>query len=155
MKTCIAAILLILLAVLVAAPVLSGPVGRKGRAARSPPPPVPPPSPRRWPHPLALAPAVPGRDVVGSFSIVSMFLRADIVVKAVMILLLLASLWSSDHHFQQADHSQQPQAQARKFEKCSGPASRWMMGSTFLPLHLSFFIHEDRRHLGHSRLAPA
>src|ERR1700755_3582714 len=33
-------------------------------------------------------------DVLGSFSIVSMFMRADIVVKAVMILLLVSSLWS-------------------------------------------------------------
>ena len=41
--------------------------------------------------------ALPGTEAVGdassSFSIVSMFLRADYVVKAVMILLLLASLW--------------------------------------------------------------
>src|SRR4249919_925848 len=33
-------------------------------------------------------------SAIGSISVVSLFMRADLVVKTVMVLLLLASLWS-------------------------------------------------------------
>jgi len=45
-----------------------------------------------------------------------MFMRADIIVKAVMILLLLASLWSWTIIFNKLA-AFRPQAQARRFEK--------------------------------------
>jgi biopolymer transport protein TolQ len=53
----------------------------------------------------------------GNFSIVSMFLRADIVVKAVMILLLLASLWSWTIIFNKLMAISSLKRKARKFEK--------------------------------------
>jgi biopolymer transport protein TolQ len=59
----------------------------------------------------------PAGDVVGSFSIVSMFLRADIVVKVVMIMLLLASLWSWTIIFNKLIILSSLKRKARKFEK--------------------------------------
>jgi biopolymer transport protein TolQ len=56
-----------------------------------------------------------GGDV--SFSIVSMFLRADIVVKAVMVLLLLASLWSWTIIFNKLVTLSGLKRKARRFEK--------------------------------------
>jgi len=53
----------------------------------------------------------------GNFSIVSMFLRADIVVKAVMILLLLASLWSWTIIFNKLMAISSLKRKARRFEK--------------------------------------
>jgi biopolymer transport protein TolQ len=64
---------------------------------------------------VAAAPA--SNDVLGSFSIVSMFLRADIVVKAVMILLLLASLWSWTIIFNKLATLANLKRKAKKFEK--------------------------------------
>jgi biopolymer transport protein TolQ len=53
----------------------------------------------------------------GGFSIVSMFMRADYVVKAVMILLLLASLWSWTIIFNKLVTLSGLKRKARKFEK--------------------------------------
>jgi biopolymer transport protein TolQ len=55
--------------------------------------------------------------LTGNFSIVSMFLRADIVVKAVMILLLLASLWSWTIIFNKLLVLSGLKRKAKKFEK--------------------------------------
>ncbi|HEY8255204.1 MAG TPA: protein TolQ [Rhizomicrobium sp.] len=116
MKTFTTAILLIL-AVLVAAPsasvwaqgVQSGPIAA-------------PTGPTAQSQALAPPPGVgasnaPAGDVVGSFSIVSMFLRADIVVKVVMIMLLLASLWSWTIIFNKLIILSSLKRKARKFEK--------------------------------------
>jgi biopolymer transport protein TolQ len=70
------------------------------------------------PPPGAAATAGPmGGDLAGGFSIVSMFLRADIIVKAVMILLLLASLWSWTIIFNKLMTLASLKRKARKFEK--------------------------------------
>ena len=55
--------------------------------------------------------------MVGSIPIVEMFLRADIVVKAVMILLVLASLWSWTIIFNKATALSGLKRKAKKFEK--------------------------------------
>ena len=60
--------------------------------------------------------AGPAGDVGGSFSIVSMFMRADIVVKAVMVLLLLASLWSWTIIFNKLIIMSTLKRKARRFE---------------------------------------
>ena len=65
---------------------------------------------------VAAAPAGAG-DVVGNFAIVSMFMRADIIVKAVMILLLLASLWSWTIIFNKLVTLSGLKRKARRFEK--------------------------------------
>ncbi|HKB95376.1 MAG TPA: protein TolQ [Rhizomicrobium sp.] len=67
--------------------------------------------------PGAFASTAPAGDVVSSFSVVSMFLRADIVVKAVMILLLLASLWSWTIIFNKLVVLSSLKRKARRFEK--------------------------------------
>jgi biopolymer transport protein TolQ len=56
-------------------------------------------------------------DVLGSFSIVSMFMRADIVVKAVMILLLVSSLWSWTIIFNKLVTISGLKHKAKRFEK--------------------------------------
>lgn len=56
-------------------------------------------------------------NAAGGFSIVSMFLRADIIVKTVMILLLLASLWSWTIIFNKLVTLSSLKRKARKFEK--------------------------------------
>jgi biopolymer transport protein TolQ len=56
-------------------------------------------------------------DAISSFSIVSMFLRADLVVKSVMILLLLASLWSWTIIFNKLVTISGLKRKARRFEK--------------------------------------
>jgi len=58
-----------------------------------------------------------GGDTLGAFSIVSMFLRADYVVKAVMIVLLLASLWSWTIIFNKLMTLSALKRKARRFEK--------------------------------------
>jgi len=118
MKTFITAILLIL-AVLVAAPVLSGPVWAQGAQSG---PIAAPTGPSAESQALAPPPGVgassaPAGDVTGGFSIVSMFLRADIVVKVVMVLLLLASLWSWTIIFNKLIILSSLKRKARKFEK--------------------------------------
>jgi biopolymer transport protein TolQ len=58
-----------------------------------------------------------GGDAASSFSIVSMFLRADIIVKAVMILLLAASLWSWAIIFNKLAVMASLKRKARRFER--------------------------------------
>ena len=80
---------LLILAAALAAPVLTPGLARSRPSPRR--------SARRRETQAVAAPAGsprPRSDASSSFSIVTMFLRADYVVKAVMILLLLASLWS-------------------------------------------------------------
>jgi biopolymer transport protein TolQ len=64
---------------------------------------------------------LPGTEAAGdpssSFSIVSMFMRADYVVKAVMILLLAASLWSWTIIFNKLVALTGLKRKARRFEK--------------------------------------
>jgi len=70
------------------------------------------------PPPGAAASNAPmGGDVAGGFSLVSMFLRADIIVKAVMILLLCASLWSWTIIFNKLVIMSGLKRKARRFEK--------------------------------------
>ena len=118
MKTFIAATLLIL-AVLVTVPVLSAPAWAQGVQSA---PIAAPSGPVAQSQALAPPPGMagsnaPAGDVAGSFSIVSMFLRADIVVKAVMILLLLASLWSWTIIFNKLFILSSLKRKARRFEK--------------------------------------
>jgi biopolymer transport protein TolQ len=67
--------------------------------------------------PGAAASEAPAGDVVSSFSVVSMFMRADIIVKAVMVLLLLASLWSWTIIFNKLVVLSSLKRKARRFEK--------------------------------------
>jgi biopolymer transport protein TolQ len=69
------------------------------------------------PPPGAVASSGSAGDVLGSFSVVSMFMRADIIVKAVMILLLLASLWSWTIIFNKLVTLGSLKRKARRFEK--------------------------------------
>ena len=116
MKTFTTAILLIL-AVLVAAPAASvwaqgvqnGPIAA-------------PTGPTAQSQALAPPPGVgasnaPAGDAAGGFSIVSTFLRADIVVKVVMVMLLLASLWSWTIIFNKLIVLSSLKRKARRFEK--------------------------------------
>jgi len=56
-------------------------------------------------------------DAAGGFNIVSIFLRADIVVQSVMVLLLLASLWSWTIIFNKLLALSGLKRKAKKFEK--------------------------------------
>jgi biopolymer transport protein TolQ len=58
-----------------------------------------------------------GGDPAGGFNIVSIFLRADIVVQSVMVLLLLASLWSWTIIFNKLLALSGLKRKAKKFEK--------------------------------------
>ena len=64
---------------------------------------------------IAASPA--GGDVASSFSVVSMFMRADYIVKAVMVLLLLASLWSWTIIFNKLVTLSNLRRKAARFEK--------------------------------------
>jgi biopolymer transport protein TolQ len=69
-------------------------------------------------QPLAPLPgATEASDTAGGFSIVSTFLRADHVVQAVMLLLLLASLWSWTIIFNKLVALSSLKRKARRFEK--------------------------------------
>jgi biopolymer transport protein TolQ len=69
--------------------------------------------------PGAAASTAPGMGdaLTANFSIVSMFMRADVIVKAVMILLLLASLWSWTIIFNKLLAISSLKRKARRFEK--------------------------------------
>jgi biopolymer transport protein TolQ len=70
------------------------------------------------PPPGAAASNAPmGGEAAGGFSLVSMFMRADIIVKAVMILLLCASLWSWTIIFNKLVIMSGLKRKARRFEK--------------------------------------
>ena len=58
-----------------------------------------------------------GGAMVGSIPIVSMFLRADIVVQTVLVMLVLASLWSWTIIFNKGAALAGVQRKAKKFEK--------------------------------------
>jgi biopolymer transport protein TolQ len=116
MKTFITAIILIL-AVLVATP--SAPVWAQGAQSG---PIAAPTGPAAQSQALAPPPGVAASngaagDVGGGFSIVSTFLRADIVVKVVMVMLLLASLWSWTIIFNKIFILSSLKRKARRFEK--------------------------------------
>ncbi len=118
MKMSVAALLLILAAILTA-PQLCAPAWAQGAQSA---PVAAPTGPAAQTQDLAPPPGVaasnaPAGDAVGSFSIVSMFLRADIVVQAVMILLLLASLWSWTIIFNKLVVLSGLKRKARRFEK--------------------------------------
>jgi biopolymer transport protein TolQ len=81
--------------------------------------------------------AAPAGDVVGSFSIVSMFLRADYVVRAVMILLLLASLWSWTIIFNKLMILSNLKRKARRFEKL------FWSGQSLDELYQQFAVRND------------
>jgi biopolymer transport protein TolQ len=98
---------------------LAAPVGASAQGVQSAPI-AAPVGPAAESQSLAAPPgtaAAPANDVVSSFSIVSMFMRADIVVKAVMILLLLASLWSWTIIFNKLVTLSNLKRKARRFEK--------------------------------------
>jgi biopolymer transport protein TolQ len=109
LKPLVAAFLI--LAAVLAAPLLSAPAWAQAPIAA----PVGPPAETQT------VAALPGTEATGdassSFSIVSMFLRADYVVKAVMILLLLASLWSWTIIFNKLVALSGLKRKARRFEK--------------------------------------
>jgi biopolymer transport protein TolQ len=108
--------------ILVAVPALPAAEVTLGSVAYAQPPIAAPVGPSAQSQSLAAPAGVsssPGMSEVlsGNFSIVSMFLRADIVVKAVMILLLLASLWSWTIIFNKLMAISSLKRKARKFEK--------------------------------------
>jgi biopolymer transport protein TolQ len=72
-----------------------------------------------------------------SFSIVAMFLRADIIVKAVMTLLLLASLWSWTIIFNKLVTLSSLKRKARRFEKL------FWSGQSLDELYQQFAAHND------------
>src|ERR1700761_127706 len=86
---------------------------------------------------VAAAPAAGGADVLGSFSIVTMFLRADVVVKAVMIILLLASLWSWTIIFNKLVVMAGLKRKAKKFEK------QFWSGQSLDELYQNFAARND------------
>jgi biopolymer transport protein TolQ len=108
--------------ILVAVPAFPGVEAPLGSVAFAQAPIAAPVGPAAESQSLAAPPGAatsPGvSDVLsGNFSIVSMFLRADIVVKAVMILLLLASLWSWTIIFNKLMAISSLKRKAKKFEK--------------------------------------
>jgi biopolymer transport protein TolQ len=109
------AALLILVAAL-AAPALNAP-GLIGSAWAQAPiaAPVGPPAQTQAVAPLPGTEA--SGDAASSFSVVAMFMRADYVVKAVMILLLVASLWSWTIIFNKLVALSGLKRKARRFEK--------------------------------------
>jgi biopolymer transport protein TolQ len=112
----------IVAAFLILLAVFAVPAMTLGSAAFAQPPIAAPVGPSAQSQSLAApagASASPGMSEVlsGNFSIVSMFLRADIVVKAVMILLLLASLWSWTIIFNKLMAISSLKRKAKKFEK--------------------------------------
>ncbi len=116
MKISVAAILVILAAFLTAQVIPlpawaqgAGPIAAPTGPAAQTQALAPPPG-------VAESNAMPG-EAGGGFSIVSMFLRADIVVKVVMVMLLLASLWSWTIIFNKLVILSTLKRKARRFEK--------------------------------------
>jgi len=106
--------------ILIAAPAL--PVVESQAWAQNAPPIAAPAGPQAESQSLAPPPGAASASgmsemLSGNFSIVSMFMRADIVVKAVMILLLLASLWSWTIIFNKLLAISSLKRKARRFEK--------------------------------------
>ena len=81
--------------------------------------------------------SVPAIDVATSFSVIPMFLRADIIVKAVMILLLAASLWSWTIIFNKLMLLSNLKRKARRFDKL------FWSGQSLDELYQQFASHND------------
>lgn len=81
--------------------------------------------------------SVPASDVASSFSVIPMFLRADIIVKAVMILLLAASLWSWTIIFNKLMLLSNLKRKARRFDKL------FWSGQSLDELYQQFASHND------------
>jgi biopolymer transport protein TolQ len=115
----VAAILLLVLAAILVPAALS-PASAQGAQSA---PIAAPTGPAAQSQALAPPPGAPAGDgglfgdASGGFSIVSMFLHSDYVVKAVMVLLLLASLWSWTIIFNKLVTISGLKRKARKFEK--------------------------------------
>jgi biopolymer transport protein TolQ len=75
--------------------------------------------------------------VAGGVSIVDMFVRADYVVKAVMVMLVLASLWSWTIIFNKASALMGLKRKAKKFEKV------FWSGQSLDDLYQQFAAHND------------
>ncbi len=86
--------------------------------------------------PLGVASAHSG-DVASSFSVIPMFMRADYVVKAVMILLLAASLWSWTIIFNKLMLLGGLKRKAKRFEKL------FWSGQSLDELYQQFAAHND------------
>ena len=81
--------------------------------------------------------AAPHSDVAASFSIVPMFLRADLLGKAVMILLLAASLWSWTIIFNKLMLLASLKRKAKRFDKL------FWSGQSLDELYQQFAAHND------------
>jgi biopolymer transport protein TolQ len=81
--------------------------------------------------------SAPSGDVASSFSIIPMFLRADYVVQAVMILLLLASLWSWTIIFNKLILLSKLKSKAKRFEKL------FWSGQSLDELYQQYAAHND------------
>ena len=86
---------------------------------------------------VADADATMGAPADGGFNVVSMFLRADWVVKLVMVLLLLASLWSWGIIFNKISLLSGLKRKARRFEKL------FWSGQSLDELHQQFSSRND------------
>ena len=83
------------------------------------------------------ATAAPHGDVAASFSIVPMFLRADLLGKSVMILLLAASLWSWTIIFNKLMLLANLKRKAKRFDKL------FWSGQSLDELYQQFASHND------------
>ena len=83
------------------------------------------------------ATAAPHGDVAASFSIVPMFLRADLLGKSVMILLLAASLWSWTIIFNKLMLLASLKRKAKRFDKL------FWSGQSLDELYQQFASHND------------
>ncbi len=121
----------LILAASLAAPVLNSPAWAQAPIAA----PVGAPAQTEAVAPLA------GTEAVGnasdSFSLVNMFMRADYIVKAVMILLLVASLWSWTIIFNKLVALSGLKRKARRFEKL------FWSGQSLDELYQQFAAHND------------
>ena len=106
----IAAVLVAILALTFASPVLA----QAPSAAPSGPPAE---SQTLAAPPGAASSAAPVGDAASHFSIIPMFMRADLVVKSVMVLLLVASLWSWTIIFSKLFLLSGLKSKARRFDK--------------------------------------
>src|SRR5689334_6704349 len=126
----------LILAGILAAPVLGAP-GLIGSAWAQAPIAAPVGPPAETPAVAPLAGTEATGDASGSFSLVNMFWRADYVVKAVMILLLVASLWSWTIIFNKLVALSGLKRKARKFEKL------FWSGQSLDELYQQFAAHND------------
>ena len=121
----------LILAASLAAPVLDSPARAQAPIAA----PVGAPAQTEAVAPLAGTEAVSSAS--DSFSLVNMFMRADYIVKAVMILLLVASLWSWTIIFNKLVALSGLKRKARRFEKL------FWSGQSLDELYQQFAAHND------------